>query len=149
MKWRKNRFYVLRLLAYNRTNLSFAIGYIKDIKEKKIMPYVSITTAKKLDDATKAELYSKIGELMPILPGKNPGNTLLAVNDGVSMFMSGKPDDGVFVSVQLLKKSPEESKKEFSRKFYEVLKDVLKIDGGCVYMNFTEFENWAANGNYF
>ncbi|MCL2816595.1 MAG: phenylpyruvate tautomerase MIF-related protein [Oscillospiraceae bacterium] len=113
------------------------------------MPYVSITTAKKLDDTTKNSLYSKIGEIMPVLPGKNIDNTLLAINDGVSMFMSGKPNDGVFVSVQVYKKSPEDSKKEFSEKIYAALTDILKIDGGCVYMNFTEFENWAANGNYF
>ena len=114
------------------------------------MPYVSITTAKKLDDSTKNDLYSKIGELMPVLPGKNSDNTLLAINDGVSMFKSGKPNGGVFVSVQCYKQSPEDSKKDFSEKFHGVLKDVLKLDGeACVYMNFTEFENWAANGNYF
>jgi len=114
------------------------------------MPYVSITTAKKLDYITQAELYSKIGEIMPILPGKNIDNTLLSINDGVAMFMKGKPNDGVFVTVQVYKHSPEESKKEFSGKIYEVLKDVLKLGpDGCVYMNFTEFETWASNGNYF
>ena len=114
------------------------------------MPYISVTTAKKLDDSTKAELNLKIGELMPTIPGKNSDNTLLSINDGIAMFKSGKPNDGVFVSVQCYKKSPEESKKEFSKKFYEMLKDVLKLsDDSCVYMNFTEFENWAANGNYF
>jgi len=114
------------------------------------MPYVSITTAKKLDDAKKTELYLKIGELMPVLPGKDIDNTLLSINDGVDMFMHGKANDGVFVSVQVYKKSPEDSKKEFSQKIHAALKDILKLDsGGCVYMNFTEFENWAANGNYF
>jgi len=64
--------------------------------------------------------------------------------------MRGKINDGVFVSVQLYKKSPEENKKEFSKKIYSVLKEVLELEsGGCVYMNFTEFENWAADGNYF
>ena len=113
------------------------------------MPYINITAAKKLDGCTKSELYQKIAELMPVLPGKNIDNTLLSITDGVCFYMSGKPNDGVFVSVQLFKKSPEESKKEFSQKVYSVLKDVLKIDEGCVYMNFSEFENWASGGNYF
>ena len=114
------------------------------------MPFVSITTAKKLDDNAKAELNSKIGGIMPVLPGKNIDNTLLCINDGVSMFKSGKVNDGVFVSVQVYKKSPEDSKKEFSQKIYELLKDVLKLEqNSCVYMNFTEFENWASGGNYF
>ena len=114
------------------------------------MPYVSVTTAKKLDCETKTELYNKLGALMPTIPGKDLDNTLLSINDGISMFKSGKPNDGVFVSVQCYKKSPEDSKKELSAKFYAVLKDVLKLESdGCVYMNFPEFENWAANGNYF
>ena len=114
------------------------------------MPYVNITTAKKLGDNAKSELYSKIGELMPTLPGKNLDNTLVTINDGASMFKSGKPNNGVFVSVHCYQKSPEDSKKELSGKFYEVFKDILELDGeSCVYMNFTEFENWAANGNYF
>jgi len=114
------------------------------------MPYVNITTAKKIDDVTKSELYSRIGELMPTLPGKNIDNTLLCINDGVSMFMKGKPNDGIFVSVQCYKKSPEDSKKEFSQKIYDVLKDILELSSeSCVYMNFLEFENWASNGNYF
>jgi phenylpyruvate tautomerase PptA (4-oxalocrotonate tautomerase family) len=114
------------------------------------MPYVSVTTAKKLDAKTKTKLYSKLGGLIPVLPGKNLDNTLLAINDGVDMFKGGKPNDGVFVSVQCYKQSPEESKKELSEKFYAALKDVLELEeGACVYMNFSEFETWAANGNYF
>jgi len=113
------------------------------------MPYVSITTAKKLDDGKKFELYSKVGELIPIIPGKTLDNALISINDGVSMFMGGKPNDGVFVSFQGYKKSPEDDKKEFSEKIYAVLKDILEIDPGCIYMNFTEFEHWASNGNYF
>jgi len=114
------------------------------------MPYVSITAAKKIDGTAKTLLYTKIGEIMPVLPGKNLDNTLLAINDGVDMFMKGKPNCGVFVSVQLYKKSPENNKKEFSQKIYSILKEVLELDPeSCVYMNFTEFESWAANGNYF
>ena len=113
------------------------------------MPFVRVTTAKKLDDNMKSELYSKIGGIMSVLPGKNIDNTLLCVNDGVSMFMNGELNNGVFVSVQVYKKSPEDSKKEFSEKIYAILKEILGADIGCVYMNFTEYENWAANGNYF
>ena len=114
------------------------------------MPYVSITTAKKLDCPDKDKLNQEICKIMPVLPGKDKDNTLLAINDGVSMFKSGAPNEGVFVEVRLYKKSPEENKKDFAAKLYAILKDVLKIpDGGCVYMNYLEFENWSANGGYF
>ncbi|MCL1793485.1 MAG: phenylpyruvate tautomerase MIF-related protein [Oscillospiraceae bacterium] len=114
------------------------------------MPYVNITTAKKLDEGTKELLYSKIGGLMPTLPGKNLDNTLVCINSGADMFMRGKPNGGAFVSVQCYKESPAESKKDFSAKIYETLKEVLGLGpDDCVYMNFTEFETWAANGKYF
>ena len=113
------------------------------------MPYVNVTTAKKLDGDTKARLYSKIVELMPILPGKNSDNTLVCIKNG-DMFMRGKPNGGVFVGVQCYKKSPEDSKKEFSKKIFDALTEVLDLGpDDCVYMNFTEYDNWAANGNYF
>jgi hypothetical protein len=52
--------------------------------------------------------------------------------------------------VQCYKKSPEDAKKEFSKKIYDILKEILELDPEhCVYMNITEFENWASNGNYF
>ena len=113
------------------------------------MPFVRIITAKTLDETAKASLYSKIGEIMPILPGKTLDNTFVCIEGGADMFMKGKPNGGAFVSVQCYKKSPEDSKKEFSKKIFEVLKDELKLEpADCVYMNFSEFENWAANGNY-
>ena len=113
------------------------------------MPYVQITTSKKIDGSAKNTLNQKICEIMPVLPGKDKDNTLICINDGASMFMHGKPNEGVFIAVRLFKKSPEENKKEFAQKIHAILKDVLKLpDDGCVYMNFTELENWAANGNY-
>lgn len=113
------------------------------------MPYVNITTAKKIDDSTKDRLNQEICGIMPVLPGKNKDNTLLCIIDDAAMFKSGVPNDGVFVEVRLFKKSPEENKKEFAQKIYGILKDVLKLaDNSCVYMNYLEFENWASNGNY-
>ena len=114
------------------------------------MPFVNITTAKKINEEKKAELYAKVGEIMPILPGKNLDNTFVCIADGADMFMRGKPNGGAFVSVQCYKKSPEDKKKEFSEKIYAVLKEALSLEPeDCVYMNFTEFDNWASNGNYF
>ena len=113
------------------------------------MPYVSITTAKKIEAPVKEKLNQEIGAIMPVLPGKNKDNTLLCITDGACMFKSGAPNDGVFIEVRLFKKSPEENKKEYAQKLYAILKDTLKLeDTGCVYMNYLEFENWAANGNY-
>ena len=114
------------------------------------MPFVRITTAKKLDDSVKNKLHDEIIKIMPVLPGKDKDNTLLCIDDGASMYKSGEPNDGIFAEVRLYKKSPEDAKKEFSQKIYAIFKDVLNItDSSCLYMNFMEFDNWSSNGNYF
>jgi len=114
------------------------------------MPFVRITTAKKLDASTKDKLHGEVIKIMPTLPGKDKDNTLLCIEDGVNMFMHGKPNDGIFTDVRLFKKSPEDAKKEFSKKINAIFKDVLKMtDDDCFYMNFVEFDNWSSNGNYF
>ena len=113
------------------------------------MPYVSITTAKKIDNPTREKLNQEICGIMTILPGKNKDNTLLCIIDGKPMYKSGVPNDGVFAEVRLYKQSPEENKKEFAQKMHAILKDTLSLpDDGCVYMNFIENETWAANGKY-
>lgn len=113
------------------------------------MPFVHITTAKKLDDSTKNKLHEEIIKIMPVLPGKDKDNTLLCIDDGAGMYRGGEPNDGIFAEVRLYKKSPEDAKKEFSQKIHAIFKDVLKIpDNSCVYLNFMEFENWSSNGNY-
>ncbi|MCL2099327.1 MAG: 4-oxalocrotonate tautomerase family protein [Oscillospiraceae bacterium] len=115
------------------------------------MPYVHITSAKKIDDAVKEKLNLGICEIISTLPGKDKDNTLLAITDcGTAMFKSGAYNHGVFVEVRLYKKSPEENKKALAEKMYELLKKTLDLpEDGCVYMNYLEFDNWAANGNYF
>jgi phenylpyruvate tautomerase PptA (4-oxalocrotonate tautomerase family) len=114
------------------------------------MPFVQITTAKKIDDSARERLNKEIGEIMPVLPGKNKDNTLLCISDGSVMFMRGEKNDGVFIDVRTYKKSLEDSKKEFSEKIHAIVKDVLKLsDSSCVYMSFLEFDNWSADGNYF
>lgn len=114
------------------------------------MPFVRITTAKKLDAAVKDKLHKEIIKIMPMLPGKDKDNTLLCIEDGVSMFMHGKPNDGIFTDIRLYKKSPEDAKKEFSTKINEIFRDVLKLaDDDCFYMCFTEYDGWSSNGNYF
>ena len=115
------------------------------------MPYVHITTSKKIEDAAKETLNQEIGKIISTLPGKDKDNTLLAITDcGTSMFKSGAPNHGVFVEVRLYKQSPEENKKELAEKMYDLLKKTLELpEDGCVYMNYLEFDNWASNGNYF
>lgn len=113
------------------------------------MPYINITTAKKLDDSTKNTLQLEIGNNMTIIPGKNIGNTVFAINDGISMYKNGQPLDGIFVDIRLYKSSPEDSKKQFAEKLFSIFQDILNVKPECTQINFTEMPAWASGGNYF
>ena len=113
------------------------------------MPQVNINVSKKLDDSTKNKLQLEIGNNMSILPGKNIENTMICINDGVSMFKNGEAVEGIFADIRLYKSSPEESKKELAEKLFSIFENVLGIKSNAVYMNFTEMPNWASGGSYF
>ena len=108
------------------------------------MPFVNITTAKKIDAPAKEKLNQEICGIMAILPGKNKDNTLICLNDEKPMFKSGAPNSGVFVEVRLFGKSPDDAKKEFAQKMRGIITDVLKLEeNDCLYMNFIENETWG------
>ena len=112
------------------------------------MPQVNIITSRKLDDKTKDTLQREIGAAMPLLPGKTIDNTFIAICDSCSIFNAGAPADAAFVDVRLFKASPEDSKKEFAKKIFEIFKSVANIEPGQIYMNFIELEHWASGGDY-
>ena len=112
------------------------------------MPQVNISLAGTLDDAAKMKLQLAVGDAIQVLPTKNIDNTQICLIEDCSFYKSGEPIDGVFVDIRLFKQSPEESKKDFAAKMYSILKEALGIEPDCVYMNFLEFENWVANGDY-
>jgi len=113
------------------------------------MPQVNITVSKKLDDSTKNTLQFEIGTSIAILPGKNIGNAMICIQDGVSTYKNGEPVDGLFAEIRLYKNSPEESKKEYSEKLFQIFESVLGIKPELVYINFVELATWAAGGSYF
>ena len=108
------------------------------------MPYVSITTAKKVDAPKKEKLNQEICAIMTTLPGKNKDNTLLTIIDEAVMYKSGTPNGGAFVEVRLFGESPADAKAEFAKKLKSILTDVLSLAGDdCLYMNYIENETWG------
>ena len=113
------------------------------------MPYINIRSSKEMNEQVKEELQSKIVEIMPTIPGKNAGNTIIGIMDTFTMYNDLKPVEAVFIDIRLYQASPEESKKEFVQKLTAIIGEVLDIPAKGVHMNFFEQTNWATNGDYF
>ncbi len=112
------------------------------------MPNVTISIGKRISDADKNALQLEVGNIMSLIPSKTIANTLMTIDDGRTMFKNGEPIEAVFVDVRLYKNSPEEGKKAFSEKLFEVMEKVIAIPPERVQINFIELPNWASNGNY-
>ena len=111
------------------------------------MPYVHVSTTKKLDKAQKEALWLKITEIMPILPGKTYANTMIHIDDGC-FIRKGDADECCFIDVRVYKSSPEEAKAAFCKAMFEVLEGFLGIPSENHYMNITEQDRWASHGDY-
>ena len=113
------------------------------------MPYIAISTSKPIDLHTRNTLQTEIANIIDVIPGKNPSNTVINISDSCTFYNNKQPIEAVFVDIRLYKESPEESKKAFAEKLFSILETTLQIPPSNVSMNFTEQPNWAANGNYF
>lgn len=112
------------------------------------MPHVDVRVAKKLSAQDKDKLQLKIGNSMSLLPEKTISNTMIVITDGCSIYKNGSPLGGAFIDVRLYKASPEESKKAFSEKLFEILESELEIPPDKTQINFIELPNWASGGAY-
>ena len=112
------------------------------------MPYIQVTIAQKLDNSVKDRLQKELSDSISVIPGKTIANTIIAINDGVSMYNNHTPRDGAFFDVRLYKSSPEEAKKDYANKIFAIAQDVLNMPSTCVQINFTEMEIWASGGNF-
>ncbi len=111
------------------------------------MPYVRISTTKKLGESEKVSLYEKVGAIMPILPGKTYENTMIHIDDGCFIRKGGQPDC-LIMDVHLLNASPEEAKKEFCETAMRLFEKELGIPQKTQTVNITELPHWASHGVY-
>ena len=112
------------------------------------MPYIDIAVTKKLSDSVKDNLQKELSNNINVIPGKNVDNTIVAINDGISVFHKHSPQENAFFKVHLFKASPEDAKKAFASKIFEITKAVLDIPSSNVQVHFVEMDNWATGDEY-
>ena len=110
------------------------------------MPYVSIKTVKKLDDAQKDKIKAELGRLMPIIPTKTEAGLMVDFSGDHTFYKAGNRVDGAFVELRLYRKSELEPKKKYTAELLKFLCEELGLKKECVYMNIMEFENCGSNG---
>ncbi|MBE6936042.1 MAG: hypothetical protein E7458_06005 [Ruminococcaceae bacterium] len=110
------------------------------------MPYISITTSKKLTETVREEIAKELGVLITTIPGKEEKHLMIHFADEQDMFFRGQRGDYAFITVQLYTAAPYDAKSEFAGAVCEMLEDKAGIAIPDIYLNFTEFPNWCAGG---
>jgi len=113
------------------------------------MPHININISKPVAPETKSTLQNEIADIMETIPGKNAGNTLICISDTCTMYRDKQPLEAAYIDVRLYKESPDESKKAFAEKLFDIFESVLKIPPSNVQINFVELPCWASGGNFF
>ena len=54
------------------------------------MPYIGVSTSKKLSDAQKDALKSALGEKISVIPGKTEKALMVDIADGHTMYFAGE-----------------------------------------------------------
>jgi len=111
------------------------------------MPYLQISLSPKLDDATKTALIREAGKLIELIPGKSESVLMVRLDDDADVRFRGICEKCAYVSVSLYKPSSFEAKQAFAKAFTESLGQLAGIEPSNVFLTYTEFPNWAANGN--
>lgn len=105
-----------------------------------------MSIGKKLDCSEKEQLQKEVGEIMPLIPGKNIANTMQHIDDGCDIYMNGEKITGAFVDARLYQAAPKEAKAAWNDAICALLKK-HGIDGR-IYLNITEKDEWGSDGGY-
>jgi hypothetical protein len=111
------------------------------------MPYVSVRTSNKLEDADIAELKSAIGGIIEIIPGKAEWGLIVDIETGRDLFFGGvKEPPAAFVDTRVHGGCPDDKKEEFTRELYTVMERVAGVAPSRLYTNFIVTDRWGAFG---
>ena len=110
------------------------------------MPFIAITTSKRLGHSQKEALKARLGRDIAIIPGKTEAALMLDICDGHTMYYAGETKHCAYIDVRLYGTAPFEKKEEFSTALFALMKENAGLEPDAVYITFLEYENWGLRG---
>ena len=113
------------------------------------MPYIRLSITQKLTQETQEELVNGIGEALSIIPGKGGRGLIVDMEDGKTMFISGKKQENmVFADVRYYSNFTYNIKKDFTVAFFDAVNKVLGTSKDRMFLTITEYNNWGGFGDF-
>ena len=113
------------------------------------MPYIKITTTKKVNDDTGCELFKELGKAIELLPGKTEEWLMLSLHDGERMAFRGSTEDCAMVEVELFGKATDSAKSALTAELCRIVTDKIKAPSSRTYVTYREVEAWGYDGENF
>lgn len=110
------------------------------------MPFIRVTTNRKLTLHQEIKIKEELGRLITILPNKKEENLMVHIEDNQIMYFRGEDKKCLMMTVSLYKQSPLEAKQKFAGEVLTMLEEVTGVDKNDQYLSFSEFENWGKQG---
>ena len=110
------------------------------------MPFISVTTSKKLDQSQREALCAGLGKDISIIPGKSQANLMIDIFDGRFMCFSGEAKPCAYLAVHLYGPAPLEKKAEFTAALFGLMQEVCGLSPDDVYISYQEYPNWGSRG---
>lgn len=111
------------------------------------MPYISTTTATKIEDSVREELKRELGDIITEIPGKTENRLMLSFNDEVKMYFRG--DDSVscaYVEVSIFGTTTRDAYDRLTARICELYERKLGIPADRIYIKYEESNKWGCNG---
>jgi phenylpyruvate tautomerase PptA (4-oxalocrotonate tautomerase family) len=114
------------------------------------MPYIHVSTTKKITDAEKEKLMEEFGREISILKGKSEKWLMVNINDDQSMCFQG--DDKTpcaIIEVSVYGSASADEYGQLTGALTETVSKTAVIPGDRIYVKYTETPYWGWNGENF
>lgn len=110
------------------------------------MPFVHLSTTKKIAPKEKAELANEIAKLVSIMPGKPYDRTMVRVDAECEIYRAGEPAECAYLQTHFRKPVAMELQKEYIEKMYALFYDKLGLETSQIYMSMIVLDTWGSRG---
>lgn len=111
------------------------------------MPFISLTTNRKLTLQQEVTIKEQLGKLITIIPNKKEETLMVHMEDNQIMYFQGEGKSCMMMAISLYNTAPLEAKQKFVQEVTKMIEEVANISVNNQYLSFQEFPNWGKNGD--
>lgn len=111
------------------------------------MPYIQISTTKKMERQQKEKMKQELGNAISLISGKSEDVLMIGFLDGTDLYYQGKhKKNAAYVQVSLHTAALFDEKKQFVSEVFRIFEEILKTPSEDIFITMPEYPNWGVGG---